>query len=124
MPATTRLTLRLPEELADEVQLAVRQGRVPSASAAMRAALESYLGELGTGSRGSRRLTLRLPGRLVEDIERLQLEGELPGWETLGHEALLDHLEASLKANALREQQIANRLKRRRSRQSPSFLSP
>ncbi len=121
MPATDRITLRLPEELADELHLAVKQGLVPSASAAIRTALEGYLGELGTGGQGSRRLTLRLPERLAKDIERLQVDGEIPAWETFVHNALTAHLEATLKANALREQQVANRLER--GSHKPSFLS-
>lgn len=124
MPANNRLTLRLPDELADELHLAVEQGHVASASAAVRAALEGYLGELGTGSQGSRRLTIRLPERLARDIERLQMEGEVPAWETFVHNALAGQLEATLKANALREQQVERRLQQRKSRSPPSYLSP
>ncbi len=124
MPATNRLTLRLPDELADELHLAVEKGHVPSASAAVRAALEVYLGDLGTGSQGSRRLTIRLPERLARDIERLQVEGEVPAWETFVHNALTEQLAATLKANALREKQVERRLQQRGARKPPSYLSP
>lgn len=124
MSATTRLTLRLPEELADELHLLVDSGRVPSASAAVRQALENHLGELQAGNESVRRLNLRLPRRLAEDIESLQAIGELPDWDVFIYEALKAHLAIALKYNAQREQQVHHRVDRKSSRSPPSFLAP
>ena len=124
MPSTTRLTLRLPEELADEITLLVNQGRVPSASAVARRALESHLAELRAGDESSRRVTVRLPGRLADEVEALQSAGELPGWETFVFEAVKAQLTETLKNNALRELQIERRLQGRKVNKTPNFLAP